>query len=334
MLKGKSTDSYNTHAENTGGTMIRNALILAAALGALTLAGCDIYFGPGTGSDCQEWGTCDDLTPSPGPAEPGEACINNNECAAGCACLNGACVETGFCDQPFDCSMGMECDTGRATCIPEGSNDGCLVDSDCAGTSYCDVGANVCVPSWGCYTASDCGPGWDCNPNGTCVPASCLSDNECFEGCACEVGSGVCQETGFCARDSDCSPWCNAAGECSNLTCDLDRGTCTFPQSNPASCGGQITCNQGAPVCGADETPAISDGCYTGECLAISQCDVPPLAMCPDIENANQCIGRPDCEALYTGRNCRCLDGGTECDCNTNPGACTCESYDYSCQSL
>lgn len=320
--------------------MMRNALILGTAMLALTLAGCDIYFGPNTSSDCRSWGSCDEPAwPDMEPAAPGEACNTNFECAAGCACVDGQCVETGFCEAAWDCAMGMECELDRATCIPEGSDQGCVTDSECGAGSFCDAMVGQCVPSWGCVTNTDCGPGWECNPNGTCVPVSCASDGDCFEGCACEVDTGICQETGFCTADADCAPWCDANGNCTAMECDDARGTCTFPTSQPpppppASCGGTLTCNQGAPVCPAGETPAIADGCYTGACIAITDCDVPPLAQCNRIQNVNQCISRTDCEAVYAGIDCSCSDGSNTCDCTTNPNLCTCESYEYSCQSL
>jgi hypothetical protein len=321
--------------------MMRTALMIGTALWALTLAGCDIYFGPSGSSDCSAWGTCDQDTwpPNAGPAQPGEACFNNFECAAGCACVEGQCVETGFCDAAWDCAGGMECEMDRATCIPEGSNGSCTADGQCPNGSYCDAAAGFCIPSWGCNTNADCGVGWECNADGTCIPMPCAADGDCFEGCACETDTGVCQETGFCETDADCAPWCDEAGNCTNLECDEDRGTCTWPVSQPpppppVSCSGTITCSEGAPVCPTGETAAISDGCYTGSCIAVADCDVPPLATCDRIQNVNQCISRTDCEAVWTGENCSCNDGGTACDCNANPAACTCESYEYACRSL
>lgn len=319
--------------------MTRYALLVGSAMLAATLAGCEIYFGPGDGSDgdCSQWGTCDDdqtWPDQPPPGTPGGACNASYECAAGCICDQGACVETGFCQVDWDCAIGFECDEARATCTPEGSQpQGCMIDTDCPMGNFCDLATATCVPSWGCTTNQECGPGWEC-ANNTCVPVPCDADVDCFEGCACQVSSGVCQETGFCSADQDCPAFCDANGVCSEMVCDEGRQTCTWPESqpNPPQCGGPLTCEVGAPVCPAGETPAILEGCYTGECIQVAQCPDTPLALCENIENPNQCINRLDCDVNWNGVNCTC--NGQPCNCDENPGLCTCESYEYSCESI
>lgn len=328
--------------------MIRNALLIGASMLALTLAGCDIYFGPTTGSDCAEWG-CDQEPswpgePPPDPGTPGGACQSNTDCAPGCFCDdNNTCAESGFCEADWDCPVDFTCEDERATCVPGSDSEpppppACENDSQCPGGSYCDLATATCVPSWGCMTNEECGPGWECNAEGTCVPVSCDQDADCFEGCACQTDSGQCVETGFCDENTPCPDWCDAAGNCTPMECDPARNTCTWPQSepepepDPASCAGPLTCSVAAPACADGETPAILDGCYTGECIPLAECDVAPLARCERIENPNQCLSRPDCEPFYVGRDCYC--DGAPCVCSDPSMDCTCTEWEYSCASI
>ena len=329
---------------------MRNVLLVGAALSALSLTGCDIYFGPSSNSDCGFFEPCDTWPDQPPPA-PGGVCDSDYQCNAGCVCQfpdsatndanqAGTCVETGFCDTDRDCPSGYVCQLDRATCAPASLEP--PPDCVCADGTLCDPnGQCTQPPPLGCVVNADCGPGFECAPDGTCQPVACAGDEDCLSGCACQTDTGICQETGFCNIDADCPDWCDpATGECTPTVCDEARGTCTFGESPVVgSCGGPLTCAQPAPTCAAGETAEIIDGCYTGSCLLVSDCDVPPLATCDRIQNVNQCINRPDCQPSYEGMDCTC--GGAPCDCadpptdsNGNPLECTCSIWEYSCESI
>jgi cysteine-rich repeat protein len=99
--------------------------------------------------------------------------------------------------------------------------------------------------------------------------------------------------------------------------------TCTIEPK--ASCGGTLTCNLGAPKCPADQVPLIKDGCYTGTCEPLAQCDVTPV--CAVINTEHSCLARTDCGAVYTGTNCTKSDGTA---CHAGDTGCTCANYSFS----
>lgn len=305
--------------------MTRNALLAVFALLAIaTLAGCDLYFGEPYEDDdyvyCDEFGCyeCDgdSCTPIGGGGEPGWECANNYDCAAGCYCDDsGYCVEAGFCSSSADCPAGYECDD-RASCVPEGSNDACTSDDDCPFGTFCDEQSGYCVDSWTCSEDAECGMGYECDDRGTCVPEPCTSDDECLEGCYCDEEAGNCVETGICTDDSQC-------GE--GMECDTSRNTCepVDPNNNP-SCNADVVCDTLPPQCPAGSAPAIQDGCYTGECIALEDCDVTPP--CQYINDEAACLAEDSCSAQYTGINCTDPNGNS---CTEGGANCTCESFAF-----
>nr|HEX4317136.1 hypothetical protein [Kofleriaceae bacterium] len=92
------------------------------------------------------------------------------------------------------------------------------------------------------------------------------------------------------------------------------------PPPSP-SCGGAVTCTTPAPTCAAGDVPAILDGCYTGACLDIATCDVPPS--CTALAHEADCLARHDCTAEYEGLGCvdpsgqACTAGDTNCTCSS-----------------
>ena len=315
-----------THAENFGDKMMRKLLMIGTALLATSLTGCDLYYGTPNTDRCDIWGCSgDDLRPSPGPT-PGGDCRADTDCAAGCYCdANSAvCVETGFCELESDCPSDFTCDD-RATCVPR-------LD-DCTRAGTCEE------PPLGCTRSEDCGVGFECSAEGTCVAVGCNQDADCLPGCFCDNASSECIETGFCSADADCMDITNEDGTFTEAVCDPVRNTCVPTESPTTTCNEWITCEVAAPVCGVDSTPAIQDGCYTGECMLRSECDVPPLALCANIQNPSQCQNRLDCQITYDGYDCTC--GGMECDCANPPldesgvpYACTCATWEPRCESI
>ena len=300
--------------------MFRKTLVLALMAGslALGLVGCNLYFGPdngGNGGDCGLFG-CD----QPPLGEPGSECATNSQCMAGCYCSEkGVCEEAGFCETLFDCPEGFECETERASCVPAGQKpDGCTDSTQCGTGWYCEASFGECVPSWTCRNDEECGPGWECNSNYSCQPMSCTADDECMQGCICDESAKQCVETGFCMSNRDCPD---------GMSCDLARQTCT-DTPNPGSCVGDVTCSDAPPVCDAGSYPGIINGCYTGFCIAVAECDILP---CVELTDDNACFARNDCSPVYRGVNCRDPNGN---QCSSTQANCMCERFVFdSCET-
>jgi predicted small secreted protein len=302
--------------------MMRKLLVIGTALLATSLTGCDLYYGTPNTEGCDIWSCGDQALPPTGPTQPGGDCRIDTDCAAGCYCDadSAVCVETGFCELEADCPGDFTCDD-RATCVPR-------LDDDCSRDGSCQP------PPTGCTRNDDCGAGFECAADGTCIAVSCEEDLDCLAGCFCNVESGECIETGFCEADEDCMDIENEDGTFASAECDVERGTCVPSEAPTASCNEWITCEVGAPTCPADSTPAIVEGCYTGDCILRNECDTTPLALCDDIQNQSQCINRLDCRVQYDGYNCDCPGGGGNCDCTDPASMCTCETWVARCESV
>lgn len=301
--------------------MIRKALLALTAVSAMTLAGCEIYLGPPADPSppgCEPWG-CD----VPPPGDPGGYCQINEDCAAGCYCNDDNwCEETGFCDDTWQCQPGYVCDD-RATCVPENTGPiRCGSNEECPAGSFCLPELGECIPSWTCWSDEECGPGMMCDDRGTCVPAPCDDDYDCAGGCYCDVETGTCVETGFCENDNQCTD---------GMVCDQERFTCVPPDSqppNPGNCYEEVLCDGLPPDCPDDSVPGVSDGCYTGACIPLGECEEPPVPACEEIETEDECFDRADCTPTYVGVNCTCADG-EPCRCSADDASCTCERYDF-----
>jgi hypothetical protein len=221
---------------------------------AFTLTGCEIYFGKSGGDD------------SPGgDAQPGWACGDNNECAAGCYCegatagKQGECVEAGFCDSDADCGPGLVCDD-RSSCVPGDPPKTCETKYDCDAGSVCNNG--VCEATCVCENDAQAqAAGFHhCDEQrktceegqaGTCAgEPTCGTEPQCPQGGVGEIGADGCW-TGLCVAIVTCdiTPSCNnyqheadcfdpANGQCSatytGLNCKKPDGTAC--QSGDAGC--------------------------------------------------------------------------------------------------
>lgn len=201
----------------------------------------------------------------------------------------------------------------------------CGSDFDCASGCYCDD-AGYCQEAGYCTTDADCADGYQCDearnscdPDGT---SGCTDNSECASGCYCDPESESswegCVESCYCTTDAEAQNqgW---------GFCDEERTTC-MPGTDPdaGSCGGDITCAFGAPTCPPNEVPLIKDGCWTGECAAVLDCDVNPT--CEVLNTEFSCLDRSDCFPVYTGTNCT-NEGGTACQ--AGDSGCTCENYEF-----
>ena len=124
------------------------------------------------------------------------------------------------------------------------------------------------------------------------------------------IQGGGCTQLGAqdCSRHDDCSA-IHAIGNPigSFLSCANETSI-----SDPGSCVGEVTCDALPPNCPSGTIAGRRNGCWTGYCIPIADCD--ELPACSTLDE-NDCIGRADCTPTYEGQNCTC--NGTSCTCQT-----------------
>lgn len=205
------------------------------------------------------------------------------------------------------------------TC-PGGGN-ACNTDDDCASGCFCNESAGVCEEAGYCSQDSDCPSGYHCDSRSSCVPneqPTCQADADCPAGSDC-VG-GYCQTSCACTNDEEAIAQGYHHCDESRQTCEMidDAGTCNF----------DVTCNINPPNCPAGSVALILNGCYTGQCSTIAQCDLTPR--CSAMQHEADCLPRTgptgDCDVNYLGINCRDPLGGS---CTAGTANCTCESFRY-----
>jgi len=175
-----------------------------------------------------------------------------------------------------------------------GSGYECAANTDCAAGCYCSNG--VCAEGGFCQTDTDCGPGYTCDvQRSSCEPitCTCTSDAE-----AVSQGYGWCDET---------------------------NGTCQTGTDPAGTCAGEVTCATAPPSCPENNVALVKDGCYTGECRAISACEAAPA--CSHLQHEDDCTARTaECEPAYLGHNCHHTDGSP---CTDGDTTCTCDTFTY-----
>ena len=305
------------------------------AVGLIFFAGCELHLqdrdGQRSRGDSPSYGYCDetgcyecDEERCWRVGEPGDECDRHADCPAGCYCDDdGTCQEGGFCREHADCPRGFACDD-RASCVPKGGDgkDGgggesgrCEANDDCPLGSYCDGDTGSCFDSDTCRSR-DCQVGYVCDDRDTCVPETCSAHDDCSTGSYCDSESQTCVPTELC-EDGECP----AEG----YECDFTRDTCVPETEHPGSCDGEILCEDEPPACSEGETPLIRDGCYTGECLEVERCDVPPRLRCEGADET-QCIEADHCRDVYAGFDCTTDDGAA---CQPGDSGCYCERFEF-----
>jgi hypothetical protein len=324
---------------------MRTAILPMIISATVALSGCQFYFGgdddclwgegdsngaatgvrnPDTGQ-CEYWGSSDDwcdpacgvpCTDSHGAAEPWPSwgyCISTctgldeMSCQAASHC-RAAYIEqcpgapTAACDlmtersfhecwsldmsgpiqgncaglDAWQCSQHNDCSAIHSDACADGYQDRVDPDPGCLGNFY----ACVAEPT-GCYDDYGCADGYRCNADEICLTApDCIDANgdglvDCGEVCY-----------GFCVPDDN--------------------------PVDPGNCYGEVSCDALAPDCPADSLPGILDGCYTGECIALLECEEPPPA-CATLADEASCVARTDCTPLYEGIDCICDEAGCVC---------------------
>lgn len=224
-------------------------------------------------------------------------------------------------DDGYYVCQGDDCTWAAAECPDGGGGSGfsCESNTDCAAGCFCEAG--VCEEAGFCSADAECPDGFHCDDRSSCVPDTCSETVACPTGQICE--NGTCTSTCECSNDQQ-------AQDQGFGYCDENTSTCQPGEDPSGSCAGQVTCNIKAPKCEQGEVPLVKDGCYTGACKAIAQCDAAPA--CDALQFEADCLadnGR--CAAVYTGINCQKPDGTA---CQAGDANCTCESFRYnSCET-
>jgi hypothetical protein len=189
-----------------------------------------------------------------------------------------------------------------------------------------------------------------------CATASCnlyFGDSDAcsqeYQECQSIQNQGECWNAPHCAWNhlfDSCLPITQPGTPCDPITAvdagppdstplPVDAQADAAPADGPAdsspaaSCNGTITCAAPPPTCATGEVQTIAAGCWTGGCLPIAACDVPPP--CADIDDAADCLAGSGCEPTYTGLDCTGSDGSA---CGSGGSDCTCASYVFaSCRS-
>jgi hypothetical protein len=249
------------------------------------LGGCGLYMGGG--------GDDDICLPTP-KNEPAQL-LRNPETGA-CEAVGG-----GECGPCGPCSEGAGLEPNWASC---GSTCEALAENSCLVTAGCRAayrdfpGADAAPEFIGCWGVAPSGP----------VQGSC-------------AGLGAQQ----CSEHDNCSAWYVATDGTNNQNAPrMEFEQCVAEPSgnDPGTCYGPVTCESPSPLCPAGTTAGISNGCYTGFCIPLSQCEP---AACETLPTEAACANRSDCTPVYIGMNCTC----------TPNNGCHCETQTYDrCESL
>jgi hypothetical protein len=290
------------------GFMHSTRLAIAGVLLLSAASGCIFY--SDDDDDCQYGGT---------GAEPGGAAYYDP---------GQRNPETGVCEY-FGGGGGGGCGDPCNPC-PEGDQ----ADKAPAPTwGYCESQCTG-LDEASCTTASGCRAIYTSN----CITDDC-ADQPVYVECWSTDMQGPIQGGGCegldaysCSMHDDCSavhyPGCDQAdAEAQDpIACPVGAfGYCT-PENgdvNPGRCWDPVTCDAATPDCPDGTTPGIANGCYTGYCIPLDECEEAPA--CATLADEEACIARADCKPSYHGEDCTCDD----------MGVCICETYVYDdCQEL
>lgn len=132
----------------------------------------------------------------------------------------------------------------------------------CSTTDYC-----MAVYAEGAFAY--CGE--EPNPNG------CYADDDCLPGYECTA-----------ATECEPPPGCGADGQ----PCpDVCWGRCVpvDDSSGPGTCDGEVACDALPPSCPEGTVPGIADGCWTGWCIPVEDCDP---------NDPGECFGEVACDEM------------------------------------
>jgi hypothetical protein len=323
------------------------------ALGLLApLSGCDIFFGGGD-DDCLYEGAAEaDPIQDPGLRNPSTGQCESfggggGGGGGGCGDWGGAqepdrapAPDWGAC---YGACEGLD----ETTCLATSACRAAYV-SDCPEGWDCN---NTTYSFWGCWQTAPSGPvqggdcyaldAYECSRHDDCVAnhyqGGCAADALCdptfrpdignFESCAPEADQGTgCFESWECGAGERCnaqevclpSPWaCGGGGDEEGdalVPCD-DRcyGSCVPDGGEPGKCYEQALCDSIPPTCPDGTIAGVKDGCWTGYCIPVADCE--PAPSCAATPTEEGCIARADCAPIYEGVDCTCDPNGN-CTCN------------------
>lgn len=208
----------------------------------------------------------------------------------------------------------------------------------CAAPETCDPTDGLC--KCGGIGGVDCQEGFICDVNSTTCLSTVCGDITCGGGTACDITDNVCKCGGTggqeCGPSQFCNPAlgrCEAALDCSTVTCESSAETCD-PASGQCLCG-EATCGEGE-TCVAGEAGATcaEDRCSGVSCVGASTCDAADGfckcngAICKGGE-ACECPSGTDGGCEDTSRVCRPGSACTNVTCG--PGL-TCDPGDGQCK--
>ena len=168
---------------------------------------------------------------------------------------------------------------------------------------------------------------WDCSMRDDCSAlhvGQCYTDRtgqfDCdygpFLSCLAETGAG-----GGCTDDSQCGVGyrCDIPVDCDvqipecasdpSLGCTDCGGTCVPVDG---TCYGEVFCDSIPPACPPDMVATVADGCWTGACKLVEECEPAPV-VCSDLGSEDECLAYDGCVPYYEGVDCTCNDGGCTC---------------------
>ena len=282
-------------------------LLATPALLALLASGCVFYAGDDDDDPCKYGGGGDPGGAADPVYDPGQRNPDTGQCeyfGGGGGGGGGGCDACGNCPP-----LGEETDP------PDG-----------------DAAEPAPTPTWG-YCESQC-TGLD---EATCIETSACraiyvgGDTVTYADCWAVDQTGPIQGGGCdgldattCSMHDDCSavhlPACDDGSGAGGAEAPVD--TCATPGvfgfciaegagPVPGECEGEVTCDQIAPDCPDGTTPGIADGCYTGYCIPLEDCEAAPA--CAELADEASCVERVDCTPIYEGVDCTCDD--VECTC-------------------
>jgi hypothetical protein len=251
-------------------------------------------------------GVCSSENVDPPPlGELGALCAATAECAAGLACVDGACASA---PARGDACGGSVCGNGDA-CVRDDDERVCgaraalgesCVPTDqraCVDGLYCDVDTCAPLPAEG----EACGPSLEC-----AAPTLCDADNGFLcvvppdAGEPCLIGSALCAIGLGCNVDNVCAVGPGVGEAClfpnnlcaDGLACDFtfDGSFCAERRGEGGACQNDVVCDDGL-FCGNGGTctPTLATGapCPTGGgCSAGDQCN--------DLGDGFTCQPEPD----------------------------------------
>jgi hypothetical protein len=265
-----------------------------AALATLTLSGCHLWF-----NNCEQHGAPD--IDAIGLLNP-----FTGQCEWQGGGGGGVCGDYGGGDmaapEPVDWAMcyGACTDLGEEACL---AADGCRAAyvSDCPELADCDDTSYAFVACW------------------AVAPSGPVQGGECY---------GL--DAYDCSRRDDCVARHHPYDRCANGSMDcapgmIEPGRAGYfeycapePAADRGTCYGEVFCDSLPPECPADAVPGVIEGCWSGACIPVAECE--PMASCAQAPSEAACIGNAACAPIYVG---------VDCTCDEQTGECTCQDWEF-----